>query len=151
VLIRSDPGWKWVLTGEPTQSLGLPWEGYDINGFSTTAPYFQTQNFWKDVGFEDKKADINALFGQIQNEPATDQHTFLNWISRGFNGIHGPEYYAGYYNPYLAGCIDTMVNGLPPHHVSADTVWKPPYIGVNIMDFPTTDLIQKIIDYRPRP
>jgi hypothetical protein len=150
VLIRSDPGWKWVRTGGPKESLGLPWDGYETSGFSTTVPFFQAQNFWEGVGFYDKMDHINDFFGKIQNEPAADPHIFLNWISRGFNGLHGPEYYAGYYNPFLSGRLHLMVNGLPPHTVPAETIWTPPTIGVNVMDFPTTDLIQQIIDYRQK-
>lgn len=151
VLIRSDPGWTWSRTGFPNESLGLPCGAYLVNGFSITLPYFQAQNFWEDISFYGKIDGINALFGQIENAPATDQHIFFNWISRGFNGTHGPEYYAGYYNTFLSHCIDDMVNGLPPNTASAETIWRPPYLGVIVMDFPTTALIQKIINYRQRP
>jgi hypothetical protein len=94
---------------------------------------------------------INDLFGQIENAPAADKYIFSNWISRGYNGELGPEYYAGYYNPYLSSCIYNMVNGMPPDTVSAETIWRPPHLGVIVMDFPTPALIQQIIDYRQRP
>lgn len=150
VLIRSDPGWSWQRTGAPTENFGLPDHAYQKSGFNTSAPFFQSQNFWESIDFYDKESRINDLFGQIQNAPATDQHTFLNWISRGWNGVHGPEYYAGYYNPYLSGTIKDMVV-LPPGTVSSQDIWRPGQIGVIVMDFPTTDLIQQIIDYRQRP
>lgn len=151
VLIRSDPGWTWSRTGFPNESLGLPCDAYLKNGFSTSPPYFQTQNYWEGIGFYDKMTRFNDLFGQIENAPATDQHIFVNWISRGFNGTHGPEYYAGYYNTYLSSYIYTMFNGLPPGTVSADTIWRPPYLGVIVMDFPTEELAAQIVNYRQRP
>jgi hypothetical protein len=153
VLIRSDPGWTWNRTGAAGESLGVPCDAYLHNGVSTTPnrPYFRSQNYWAGIGFYHKMDEINAFFGEIQNAKASEQMTFFNWISRGFNGIHGPEYYAGYYNPFLSAMTEEMVDGLPPHTVSAETVYRPPCMGVIVMDFPTTELNQQIIDYRQRP
>jgi hypothetical protein len=151
VLMRSAPGWTWQRTGAPRESLGLASASYQHNGLWTDSPYFRSQNYWESISFYGKMDAINALFGEIEGGQPEADLIYLNWISRGFNGAHGPEYYAGYYNPFLSHMIDDMVQGLPPNTVSSETIWRPPHLGVIVMDFPTTELIGKIINYRQRP
>jgi hypothetical protein len=140
VLVRSDPGWTWRRSGAPQESLGLPCDAYKINGFSTCAPYFRSQNYWEGVDPDTKQAAIQELFGEIVHAPIGEDFTYFNWISLGFGWhLHGPEYFADYLNPKLSEMIDHMAQGAPT---------SPPQLGVVVMDFPTTALIQKIIDYR---
>jgi hypothetical protein len=139
VLVRSDPGWAWRRSGAPRESLGLPCDAYKLNGFSTCTPYFRSQNYWEKIGLDAKKAAIQQLFDEIPQAPAGTDLTYFNWISLGFNGIHGPEYLADQLNPALSETID---------HIAKVAATSPPQLGVVVMDFPTTELIQKIIDYR---
>lgn len=149
VLIRSDPDWTWSRNGFPKESLGLPCDAYKKNGFSTTVPFFRTQNYWEKVSCDDKKTYINELFGEIQNAHPNEQYIYFNWVSLGFGwsdgGLHGPEYFADRLNPFLTNSIENMVDR---NAVSLGGAPHPPYLGVVVMDFPTILLIQRIVGYR---
>jgi hypothetical protein len=145
VLIRSHPDWLWQRTAAPAENFGLPWEGYNFSDFHEDG-YFYSQNLWSDVSYDDKMGDIRKLYAMLQKADLNKQLTYMNWISRGFNGVHGPEYYADAYNPFLSTLIDNMkAAGSTP---LPTPVPQPVHLGLTIMDFPTPELIEKIVNYQ---